>query len=288
MSALRHGVDLHTHTRYSDGMDTPWQLVAKAVEQGVASLAITDHDSVAAFPEAFTAGQAHDVTILTGVELSVQYQQYHDIHLLGYCFDASHEGLCTRLHLMQERRRQRGMEILQRINDRLRTMGKAPLDRQRVLTRVQGALARPHLAQELMAQGYVHTVQDAFREFLIPCDVPKSALSPEAAFDLIAQAGGVCSLAHPATISTDPQVLDRLLKRFKAMGMVGVEAYHHCHDQPLIDFLCTRAQRYGLVVTGGSDYHGRAAAELLGHIAPDKVVPHSVLTGLFAARAAHV
>jgi predicted metal-dependent phosphoesterase TrpH len=268
-------------------MDTPWQLVAKAVQHGVANLAITDHDSVAAFPEAFTAGEAHGVNILTGVELSVQYQQYRDIHLLGYGFDASHAGLCTRLQQVQERRRQRGMEILQRVNDRLRAMGKAPLDHQRVLTRVCGALARPHLAQELIAQGYVHTVQDAFREFLIPCDVPKAALSPEAAFELIAQAGGVCSLAHPATLSTDPQVLERLLKRFKAMGMVGVEAYHHCHEQPLIDFLCTRAQRYGLVVTGGSDYHGRAAGELLGHIAPDKTIPHTVLTDLVTVQAAH-
>jgi predicted metal-dependent phosphoesterase TrpH len=221
--------------------------------------------------------------VLTGIELSVQYQQYHDIHILGYCFDSTHGGLDTRLRRFQEHRVQRGMEILQRVNSRLQALGKAPLDSQRVLARARGALARPHLAQELIAQGYVHTVQDAFREFLIPCDVTKAAFHPEEAFNLIAQAGGVCSLAHPVTISTDARILEQLLERFQAMGMVGVEAYHHCHDQSFIDFFCTRAQRYGLVVTGGSDYHGRAPGELLGHIAPDTMVPPTVLSSLFAA-----
>ena len=285
MSTQRYGVDLHTHTRYSDGTDTPSQLVAKAAEHGVTHLAVTDHDTVAALPEAFTAGKAYGVTVLTGIELSVQYQQYHDIHILGYCFDAEHEEIGARLSRFQEHRVQRGLEILQRVNRRLSALGKAPLDSQRVLARVRGALARPHLAQELIAQGYVNTVQDAFREFLIPCDVPKAAFHPEEAFNLIAQAGGVCSLAHAATISTDAQVLEQLLERFQAMGMVGVEAYHHCHDQSLIDFFCARAQRYGLVVTGGSDYHGRSPGELLGHIAPDTVVPPTVLNSLFAARA---
>lgn len=285
MSTLHNGVDLHTHTRYSDGTDTPLQLVAKAAAQGVTSLAVTDHDTVAALPEASAVGKAYGVTVLAGIELSVQYQQYHDIHILGYCFDPGHAGLCIRLNRFQEHRVQRGMEILRRVNSRLSALGKAPLDSQRVLARARGALARPHLAQELIAQGYVNTAQDAFREFLIPCDVPKAAFHPEEAFSLIAQAGGVCSLAHPATISTDAQILEQLLDCFKAMGMVGVEAYHHCHDQPLIDFFCARAQRYGLVVTGGSDYHGRSPAEVLGHIASDTVVPPTVLTNLLTARA---
>jgi predicted metal-dependent phosphoesterase TrpH len=223
--------------------------------------------------------------VLTGIELSVQYQQYHDIHILGYCFDPTHAELCSRLSRFQEYRVQRGMEILQRVNRRLGALGKVPLDSQRVLARARGALARPHLAQELVAQGHVSTVQDAFREFLIPCDVPKAAFHPEEAFSLIAQAGGVCSLAHPATISTDAQILEALLERFKAMGMVGVEAYHHCHDQPLIDFFCSRAQRYDLVVTGGSDYHGRSPAEMLGRIAEDTAVPPAVLINLLTARA---
>lgn len=290
MSTLRHGVDLHTHTTYSDGTDTPWQLVAKAADQGVQSLAITDHDTVAALPEALEAGQAHGVAVLSGIELTVQYQHYHDIHMLAYLFDASHEALGVRLRLLQEQRVQRGIEILRRINERLNALGKAPLDSERVLARASGALARPHLAQELIAQGYASTVQDAFRAFLIPCDVPKGALCPEEAFDLIAQAGGVCSLAHPATISTDPPVLEQLLATFQAMGMAGVEVYHHCHshNQELMDFFCTCARRYGLVVTGGSDYHGRSPAEMLGHIASDTAVPTTVLTDLAAAHAARV
>ncbi len=285
MSTALPRVDLHTHTSYSDGVDTPWELVAKAAQHGVRDLAITDHDTTAGLPEAIQAGQAHGVNILSGIELTVQYAQYHDVHMLGYFFDPSHEALCARLQALQAHRVQRGVEILQRINVHLSAQGRVPLDRTRVLDRARGALARPHIAQELIAQGYASTVQHAFQEFLIPYDVPKATLSPEEAFDLMAQAGGVCSLAHPGTVSTDPQTLDHLLATFAAMGMVGVEAYHHCHQQECINFLCICAQRHGLVVTGGSDYHGRSPGARLGHITSEKIVPASVLPALFDAHA---
>ena len=161
-------VDLHTHTTYSDGADTPEQLVAKAADVGVWHLAVTDHDTIEALPEAREAGQRYGVGILSGIELTVQYEDYHDIHLLAYGFDPDHHDLVQRLHDLQARRLDRGLEMLRLINKRLSDSGRPPLDRNRVLARAQGALARPHLAEELLEQGYVQTFQDAFREFLIP------------------------------------------------------------------------------------------------------------------------
>jgi predicted metal-dependent phosphoesterase TrpH len=286
MSVRRYGIDLHMHTKYSDGLDTPEQLVHKAAQQALRSIAITDHDSVEAFPEAQRASHLHGVEVLPGVELSVQYQEYDDIHILGYLFDPCHETLRTRLGLMQQHRVQRGLEILARINARLTQSGRVPLSRKRVLQRVKGALTRPHLAHELVAQGYAGHLEEAFRQFLIPCDVPKARLEPEEAFVLMAQAGGLCSLAHPGTISADPVELEGLVQTFKAMGLAGVEAYHPYHDSAYIDFFRTCARRYGLIVTGGSDYHGRPSGMGLGQFAPGQAIPDHVLVDLRKASTA--
>jgi predicted metal-dependent phosphoesterase TrpH len=288
MSAVHCGVDLHMHTCYSDGLDTPTQLVEKAAHQGLRSIAITDHDTVEALPEARRAGRRHGVEVLTGVELSVQYQEYKDIHILGYLFDPHQESVQVRLRRIQDHRVQRGLEILACTNARLTRRGQVPLDCERVLQRARGALTRPHLAQELMAQGCVGSAEEAFRDFLIPCDAPKAHLRPEEAFDLMAQAGGLCSLAHPGTLSADPVVLESLLETFKAMGLAGVEVYHHRHYPTSIAFFLKCARRYGLMVTGGSDYHGRQYGAVLGYIAPGQAIPDHVLIELRQAHAACV
>jgi 3',5'-nucleoside bisphosphate phosphatase len=279
-------VDLHTHTSYSDGLDSPTQLVAKAAQQGLHSMAITDHDILAALPEAQHAGFDYGVEVLVGIELTVQYQQYDDIHLLGYFFDPTHAALQAQLALAQQHRMQRGVAMLERINALLEQDGKAPLDQERVLQSARGALTRPHLAHALIARGYASTMQNAFENFLIPCNVPKAALGAEEAFALMAQAGGVCSLAHPGTLSTDPDVLYPLLDAFKAMGLVGLEVYHHCHYPDAIALFQNCATRYSLVATGGSDYHGRPEGAVLGQIAPGYAVPEHVLPDLQRAHAA--
>jgi hypothetical protein len=286
MATWRLRVDLHMHTSYSDGIDTPTQLVAKAAQQGLHSIAITDHDILAALPEAQQAGLDCGVEVLVGVELTVQHQQYDDIHLLGYFFDPTHTALQARLALVQQHRVQRGVEMLERINVLLVQSGKAPLDSHRVLQSARGALTRPHLANALIARGYAHSVQNAFENFLIPCNVPKAALSPEEALQLIAQAGGVCSLAHPGTLSTDPEVVHPLLDAFKTMGLAGLEVYHHRHYPDTIEFFQGCAKRYGLVATGGSDYHGRPEGAVLGQIAPGYPIPDCVLPALQRAHAA--
>jgi 3',5'-nucleoside bisphosphate phosphatase len=280
------GIDLHMHTCYSDGSDTPWQLVMKAAQQGLQSIAITDHDTVAALPEACQAGLVHGLEVLTGVELSVRYEHYHDVHMLGYLFDPQDERVLQRLQQLQQQRVQRGLEILTRVNARLQQRGQLPLDSEAVIQRVQGTLTRPHVAEALIAQGYVRNIEEAFREFLIPCDVPKAGLSPEEAMALLAQAGGVCVLAHPGILSAEPQELERLIATFKAMGMVGVEAYHHSHNAACVDFLRHCARRYGLVVTGGSDYHGRAYGAQLGEFQTGEAIPGHLLADLQRVQAA--
>lgn len=280
---LYPSVDLHMHTTFSDGLDTPTDLVAKASELGVCYLAITDHDTVDGLPEAIEAGQRYGVEVMSGIELTVQFENYRDIHILGYDFNPTDDAFAACIKRMQEARLERGLEILRRVNQMLQDVGKAPIDEARVLARAQGAVARPHLAQELVEQGCVETFQDAFQEYLVPCDVPKATLSPQDAFRMVAEAGGVCSLAHPGTLSSDPVEIERLLTIFAGMGMVGVEAYHHCHQPSFIDFLRAHARRHDLITTGGSDYHGRPQGAMLGFLDVNKPVPESVWTELTAA-----
>lgn len=285
MAPWRLRADLHTHTSYSDGLDTPALLVTKAAQQGLHCIAVTDHDILTALPEAYEAGADCGVEIIAGVELTVQYGAYDDIHVLGYGFDPAALPLQTRLAAVQEHRVQRGIEMLARINTLLQQEGKAPLDTQRVLDSARGALTRPHLAKALIARGYAPTTQQAFDHFLIPCNVPKAALSPEEAFTLVGQAGGVCVLAHPGTLSTDPETMHPFVATFKSMGLIGLEVYHHRHYPDAIALFQDCATRYDLVATGGSDYHGRPEGAVLGQIAPGYAIPESVLPDLQRAQA---
>ena len=290
MSAPPDGVDLHTHTRHSDGLDTPAELVAKAARHGVRRLAVTDHDTLAALPEARAAGAARGVEVLTGIELSVQHGDFHDIHLLGYFFDPEDAALNVCLARLKEGRTQRGLEILRRVNRRLSDRGLAPLDSERVRQYASGVLARPHLAQALVDQGYCKGYQEAFRDFLIPCNAPKPLLSLEEGLRLIGDAGGVCSLAHPGILSTDPDVLASLLASAKSLGLAGLEVYHRAHHPDAISFFEVVARHHHLVATGGSDYHGRPVGPTLGEIAPGYAVPRRVLHDLqrfVASRRSH-
>jgi predicted metal-dependent phosphoesterase TrpH len=234
-------------------------------------------------PEGIEAGQRYGVHVMSGIELTVQFEDYRDIHILGYDFDPGDAAFTACIQHMQEARLERGLEILRRVNRMLSEAGKAPIDERRVLARAQGAVARPHLAQELVEQGCVETFQEAFQVYLIPCDVPKATLSPPEAFRIVAAAGGICSLAHPGTLSSNPVEIERLLTIFEEMGLVGVEAYHHCHQPSFIDFLCQCARRHHLITTGGSDYHGRPQGAMLGFLDINKPVPELVWAELTAA-----
>ena len=275
-------VDLHTHTRHSDGRDTPAELVAKCARLGVRRLAVTDHDTLAALPEACAAGEALAVEVFTGVELSVQHGDFSDVHLLGYFFDSQDAALNACLVRLQEGRIGRGLEILRRVNDRLGDLGLPPLAEDCVRQH-GGVLTRPHLAQALVDGGRCRDHHEAFRDFLVPCNAPKPSLSLGDGIRLVAQAGGVCSLAHPGILSNDPGVLDPLLGDARSLGLAGLEVYHRAQYPNDIPAFEAAARRHGLVATGGSDYHGRPNGATLGEIAPGRPVPAGVLDRLRCA-----
>lgn len=249
-------IDLHIHSSFSDGAFTPSELVALAVQNDVRVIAIADHDSVGGVQEAVVAGGAVGVEVLSAVELSVQFNEWQDVHLLGYGIDCSDKLFLQNLDGFRCRRDGRNDEILDRVNDLLSAEGQVSLDRDRVRSFARDSLGRPHIARALLERGYAGSMEDAFRRYLVPCNVPKSYWPMDEAIAEIHRIGGVAVLAHPTSITKDTNTLAAVIADLILLGLDGVEVYNNMGWPLEIEFLRRLAVDRGLLITGGSDYHG--------------------------------
>jgi predicted metal-dependent phosphoesterase TrpH len=249
-------IDLHIHSSFSDGAFTPSELVALAVKNDVGVIAIADHDSVAGVGEASVAGDAAGIETLSAVELSVQFKEWQDVHLLGYGIDCCDEKFLQSLDGFRGRREGRNDEILDRVNAILRTEGRLPLERRNVLAFACDSIGRPHIARALLEQGYAVSVEDAFRRYLVPCNVPKSYWPIDDAIKEIHRIGGVAVLAHPTSITKDTIMLGAVISDLQLLGLDGIEVYNNMGWPLEIEFLRRTANDRGLLMTGGSDFHG--------------------------------
>jgi predicted metal-dependent phosphoesterase TrpH len=242
--------DLHSHSLASDGTYTPSQVVEHALERGLAALSLTDHDTVAGLPEARERAAGTGLRIVPGVELSTSHGGI-EVHVLAYFVDETAAELTTALDHYREVRRERARSILAR----LQRLGM-PLTEDEVVERAKGGtVGRPHVAEAMVARGYVTSFDEAFRRFIGahgPAWVPKPVPTPQEAVALVRRSGGVAAIAHPATIGQDA-----LIPELAAQGLVGLECIHPKHDPASEQRYRDLARRLGLIVTGGSDCHGR-------------------------------
>ncbi len=272
--------DLHTHTRYSDGLLTPEALVREAQARGLAALSVTDHDTVGGVAEAQQAGAACGVEVVVGAEWSVTAGA-REVHVLGYGFDPAHAGVQAHVRDFREARwaRARGM------TRRLHALG-VPLPFEAVRRQVHvgaqegsrprahvphsdvphsdvpetGMPGRPHVAAALVEAGWVETPEEAFERYIGdggPAHVAKPPFPAEEALALLHEAGGIGVLAHPGHWT--PTATLRALVR---AGLDGVEVWHPSHDASLVRYYRRIARAFDLVETGGSDFHGRHADRL--------------------------
>jgi 3',5'-nucleoside bisphosphate phosphatase len=249
-------VDLHLHSHHSDGVLAPAALVEMAAAKGLQAIALADHDSVEGIDEALAVGRRLGVEVVPAIELSVEYGEYHDIHLLGYFIDYRNPEFLEKLELFCRRRDERGRAIVDRINARLSPEGKGVIQYQEVLNLAQGAVGRPHIAQVMVARGLAKSVQDAFERFVVPYNVPKLYFPMAEALAEIRRIGGVSVLAHPTTITGNRSELKGLISRLADAGLEGVEVYNNvCFNDDTM-FLESCARHQGLIITGGSDFHG--------------------------------
>jgi predicted metal-dependent phosphoesterase TrpH len=244
-------IELHCHTTASDGALAPAALVAQAHAAGVTTLAITDHDTVAGLPEARAAAAPLGITLLPGCEFGCELPD-GEVHLLAYLFDETDAALTATLEALRTARRERGRAMV----DRLHALG-VPVSWDRVQSIAgRGSVGRPHVAQALIEGGWVADTDDAFARYIGwggPAYVPRARISPPEVLALVAGAGGVVSLAHPAHIPN----LEAYLPTLVPHGLAGLETYYGEYPPETVARLAALAARFDLVPTGGSDYHGR-------------------------------
>jgi len=257
-------IDLHLHSSCSDGVLPPDQLVLSAHKAGLGTIALCDHDTVAGVETATKAGLMHDVEVIPGVELSVCYKGYSDIHLLGYWIDTEAPELKQRLDEFAYRRANRNREIIASVNQLLNQEGKALLSIEEVESLADGVMGRPHIARALLQRNYVTGMEDAFTRYLVPCDVPKTYWPLEDALKTIQRVGGVAVLAHPTSITRDQHLLTELISELKVLGLDGIEVFNNMAAEHEIMFLQSLSYRLNLLATGGSDYHGIEPDDCIG------------------------
>jgi hypothetical protein len=249
-------IDLHIHSSFSDGALPPSELVAMAKRLDLKTIAIADHDSVAGVGEGIASGLALSVEVIPAVELSVQFDIWEDVHLLGYGIDYRDKIFLGRLNSFRGRREQRNDEMLDLVNKLLSSEGRPAIGIKEVLIFARDSIGRPHIARALIERGYVENVEEAFRRYLVTCNVPKSYWPIEDAIHEIHRIGGVAVLAHPTGVSKDLQELRNIITDLKALGLDGVEVYNNLAYAEEMEFLRRLAVELELLVTGGSDFHG--------------------------------
>ncbi len=281
-------VDLHTHTRCSDGALAPAELVALAARKGLSAVAITDHDTVEGNAEAVAAGKNASIAVVPGVEISTQWTGV-TFHLLGLGLDRTTPLVEERFRFLADSRRERTPRMLQRLHG----LG-IEVDPEEVTREAGGGVVgRPHLARVLVRMGAASSVQDAFDRFLgrgKAAYVDKARLSPADACAVIRDAGGAVILAHPGLVEQDrPGLLPALLDHLLPLGLDGLEAYYSRHSPAQSRRYRQLARKRGLIITGGSDFHdGRDGGPDLGTGLGDLRVPddcYRALTALLADRA---
>jgi predicted metal-dependent phosphoesterase TrpH len=256
------GYDLHAHTTRSDGTLAPAAVARLAAERGLEGLAITDHDTFAGLDEGATAAAAAGLAFVPGIEFSAEFDGA-SLHILGYWVDAANDAVRQELKRLTDTRFRRGEMMI----EKLRELGyEISFERVRKIAGGE-TIARPHVATAMVESGIVATEKEAFDRFISDdgiAYVPKHALAPPDALDLIRAAGGACVLAHPGMWKGQGAVPDELIEQMAAGGMAGLEVDHPDHDPEQRERYRALAERLDLVPTGASDCHGERYGTRLG------------------------
>ena len=256
-------IDLHTHTTFSDGTDTPTQLINKALAAGITTIALTDHDSISGWQEATTALRP-GICLVPGAEVSCQTLDGISVHILGLLFDSSNTELINTLEKTRENRFGRMEKIIAKINE-----AGIEISMSEVLEQLSdgATLGRPHLADALIKKGVVASREQAFTQMLHNHSkyyVSHYSPTPEAVIKLIKDAGGVSVIAHPMASHRGRTIsLDTFGSLIQA-GLDGIEVDHRDHSAEEKTQLISLAKESKLVMTGASDYHGNGKLNLLG------------------------
>lgn len=251
-------IDLHTHSCFSDGEYTPNELILKAKREGISTIAITDHDTVLGNQSiTLTEKEREGIKIIPGIELSAKVPK-GQMHILGYNIDIYDKKLNAKIIELKNNSLYSVLGILVQIKkDYGITFSTEEIMN---ILNSRGNIGRPDIAKLCIKHQYSTTVKEAFNNYLIPANTKiseiKKGITYEECLSLIKTAGGIPVLAHPKTLKCSDEELDHIIKRLKTCGLEGIEAYHSIHTPEEIKKYIDLANKYNLLISGGSDYHG--------------------------------
>lgn len=246
-------IDLHIHTTYSDGTFSPDMVVDTAIECGLDVIALTDHDNILSHKAAFDYVQQNniDIEIIPGVEINTIYKGY-EVHILGYFMDTLNADFQNLMKTQQEARVKQTNEIIELLSKKAGIRLK--FEDVKALVAEGGSIGRPHIARAITNAGGVNNVMEAYAKYINDSSnvyVQRKTVSPHDACEIIYDAGGIPVFAHPI----DVEISDELTKELVSYGLRGIEAYHRKHSPAMIEHYSSLAEKYNLIITGGSDFH---------------------------------
>ncbi len=252
INEIKCNVDLHLHSQASDGSFAAGSVVDMAKDAGIEILSITDHDTIGGQVAAKRRAGEHGLTYFTGVEFSIDFE--NEMHIIGYCIDIDEKEINLAFGRMVNARNERNPAIVKRLNE----LGM-PLTMEDVIAESSGGtIGRSHIASAMVKKNYVKDHKQAFSRFLShgkPGYISSKRMKPERAMELILGANGLPVLAHPVSLKAGEN-LSGILRYLKEIGLWGVEVYHPSHFSKDTDYFYNLAKKLGLMITGGSDFHG--------------------------------
>jgi predicted metal-dependent phosphoesterase TrpH len=272
-------IDLHSHSNFSDGSESPTRVIELAAAAGLTAIALTDHDGLEGLPEAARRANELGITLVSGCEVSCLYRN-SSLHVLCYFVADGPGALQEELIRLQEDRATRNERLISRLNE----LG-IPITLEEVAERAGGrGIGRPHVAAVLVDRGVVNSIDEAFDRLLgtgRPAYIPKSRVTIETVIALTTRSGGVNAVAHPYSLGLERYELEAQVEEWAKVGLVGLESYYGRYSPELREQLAALARRNGLVPTGGSDFHGSYKPDIsIGVGTGDLLVPDEVLSEL--------
>lgn len=274
-----NAVDLHVHSNKSDGSFSPAELVSYALEKGLSAFALTDHDTMDGVEEALAAAAGKPIEVIPGIEFSSDYEG-EDIHIVGLYLDCGSAFLRRRMENFVNGRTIRNREMCRRL-----TQFGMPVTYEELCAEFPDCvITRAHYARYLLSHGYTKSLKEAFDRYIgdnCPCYVPRKKITPMRAVEIVLRAGGIPVLAHPMLYHLSPAKLEQLISVLKDAGLVGIEAVYSTHTPADERTVRRLADKYGLLISGGSDFHGSAKPGLdLGCGYGRLFIPEELLTRL--------
>jgi len=250
---LKMKIDLHIHTTYSDGMLSPEAIVDTARECDLDVIALTDHDNVLSYDIALDYLKKNNINleIIPGVEINTIYKDY-EVHILGYFMNKNNQDFIDMINFQQKARIEQTHQIIDLLSKKAGI--KIKFENVAKLVAPRGSIGRPHIARAITSCGGSSNIMEAYAKFInnkSDVYVERKTVTPHDAVEIISEAGGIPVFAHPI----DVEIADSLTKELVNFGLRGIEAYHRKHSPAAVEHFSTLAEQYGLIVTGGSDFH---------------------------------